>query len=77
VQLLTRTGLDWTEKYPSAIAAFANLNVKTAYLDSELCGVDDSGLPSFVQGGLPLVASVSPLACRRQAANVERDRRGG
>jgi bifunctional non-homologous end joining protein LigD len=33
VQLLTRTGLDWTAKYPSAIAAFANLNVKTAYLD--------------------------------------------
>src|SRR6202161_1424778 len=47
VQLLTRTGLDWTDKYPSAIAALANLNVKTAYLDSELCGVDDAGLPSF------------------------------
>jgi hypothetical protein len=25
VQLLTRTGLDWTEKYPGAIAALANL----------------------------------------------------
>jgi bifunctional non-homologous end joining protein LigD len=33
VQLLTRTGLDWTDKYPSATAAFANLNVRTAYLD--------------------------------------------
>jgi bifunctional non-homologous end joining protein LigD len=44
---LTRTGLDWTDKYPSAIAALANLNVKTAYLDGELCGVDESGLPSF------------------------------
>ena len=49
VQLLTRTGLDWTAKYPSAIAALANLNVKTAYLDGELCGVDDAGLPSFAQ----------------------------
>ena len=39
VQLLTRTGLDWTDKYPGAIAALANLNVKTAYLDGELCGV--------------------------------------
>jgi ATP-dependent DNA ligase len=29
-QLLTRTGLDWTEKYPSTIAALANLKVKTA-----------------------------------------------
>ena len=48
-QLLTRTGLDWTEKYPSAIAALANLNVKTAYIDGELCGVDDAGLPSFAQ----------------------------
>ena len=49
VQLLTRTGLDWTAKYPSAIAALANLNVKTAYIDGELCGVDDAGLPSFAQ----------------------------
>jgi DNA ligase D-like protein (predicted ligase) len=49
VQLLTRTGLDWTGKYPSAIAALANLNVKTAYIDRELCGVDDAGLPSFAQ----------------------------
>jgi DNA ligase D-like protein (predicted ligase) len=46
-QLLTRTGLDWTGKYSSTIAALANLNVKTAYLDGELCGVDDAGLPSF------------------------------
>src|SRR4029077_11548693 len=46
-QLLTRTGLDWTAKYPSAIAALANRNVKTAYLDGELCGVDEVGLPTF------------------------------
>jgi DNA ligase D-like protein (predicted ligase) len=49
VQLLTRTGLDWTAKYPSAVAALANLNVKNAYIDGELCGVDDAGLPSFAQ----------------------------
>jgi bifunctional non-homologous end joining protein LigD len=47
VQLLTRTGLDRTAKYPSAAAALAKVNVKTAYLDRELCGVDDAGLPSF------------------------------
>ena len=47
VQLLTRTGLDWTDKYPSAVAALANLNVKTAYIDGELCGVDEAGLPTF------------------------------
>jgi hypothetical protein len=43
------TGLDWTDKYPSAVAVLANLNVKTAYLDGELCGVDESGLSSFAQ----------------------------
>ena len=47
VRLLTRTGLDWTDKYPSAIEALANLKVKTAYIDGELCGVDEAGLPSF------------------------------
>jgi bifunctional non-homologous end joining protein LigD len=36
VQLLTRTGLDWTDKYPSDVATLANLSVKTAYLDGEL-----------------------------------------
>jgi ATP-dependent DNA ligase len=46
-QLLTRTGLDWTEKYPSVIDALANVKAKTAYIDGELCGVDDAGLPSF------------------------------
>jgi hypothetical protein len=40
VQLLTRTGLDWSNKYPNAIASLANLNVKTAYIDGELCGVE-------------------------------------
>src|SRR6476619_5432861 len=47
VQLLTRTGLDWSDKYPSAIAALANLNIKTAYIDGELCGVDEASLPTF------------------------------
>jgi ATP-dependent DNA ligase len=47
VQLLTRTGLDWTDKYPSAVAALANLNVKTAYLDGELCGVERGWAADF------------------------------
>jgi bifunctional non-homologous end joining protein LigD len=48
-QLLTRTGLDWTARYPSAIEALASVNVKTAYIDGELCGVDQAGLPSFAR----------------------------
>jgi hypothetical protein len=48
-QLLTRTGLDWSDKYPIVIAALTNVRAKSAYLDGELCGVDDDGLPSFAR----------------------------
>lgn len=47
VQLLTRTGLDWTAKYPATAAALAKLPVKTAYIDGELCGVRPDGVTSF------------------------------
>src|SRR5208283_1213580 len=47
VQLLTRSGLDWTAKYPATAAAFAQLLVKTAYIDGELCGVRADGVTSF------------------------------
>jgi ATP dependent DNA ligase domain len=48
-QLLTRTGLDWSGKYPSVVEALAKVGAKTAYLDGELCGMGDDGLPSFSQ----------------------------
>jgi len=38
VRLLTRTGLDWTSKYPAIAAAVASLPARQAYLDGELCG---------------------------------------
>ena len=47
VQLLTRSGLDWTAKYPATAAAFAKLPVGTAYIDGELCGVREDGVTSF------------------------------
>ena len=47
VQLLTRSGLDWTAKYPATAAALATLKVKSAYLDGELCGVRPDGVTSF------------------------------
>ena len=49
VQLLTRTGLDWSDKYPGVLAALAKVAAETAYLDGELCGLGDDGLPSFSQ----------------------------
>ena len=54
VKFLTRSGLDWTAKYPATAAAFAKLKVTTAYLDGELCGVRPDGVTSFElmqQGG--------------------------
>jgi len=48
-QLLTRTGLDWSDKYPTVIAALANVRANSVYLDGELCGIGDDGLPSFSQ----------------------------
>ena len=50
VRLLTRTGLDWTHKYPAIAAAVASLPAGQAYLDGELCGVRPDGTngPGFV-----------------------------
>src|SRR5205085_5952914 len=47
VRLLTRTGLDWTTKYPAIAAAVASIGADQAYLDGELCGVRPDGTTSF------------------------------
>src|SRR6202045_3348743 len=47
VRLLTRTGLDWTPKYPAITSAVASLPARQAYLDGELCGVLPDGTTSF------------------------------
>jgi bifunctional non-homologous end joining protein LigD len=47
VQLLTRTGLNWTHKYPPIAAALKKLPVESAYLDGQLCGVRPDGTTSF------------------------------
>jgi bifunctional non-homologous end joining protein LigD len=46
-QLLTRSGLDWTHKYPPIASALSSLPVQQAYLDGELCGVRPDGKTSF------------------------------
>ena len=47
VRLLTRTGLDWTHKYPAIASAVSALGAEQAYLDGELCGVLPDGTTSF------------------------------
>ncbi len=47
VRLLTRTGLDWTPKYPAIASAISLLPARQAYLDGELAGVRSDGTTSF------------------------------
>jgi hypothetical protein len=47
VQILTRRGNDWTEKYPAIAKAIAGLSARNAYLDGELCGVLPDGRTAF------------------------------
>ena len=47
IQLLTRTGLDWSPRYKRTIEALRSLKVKSAYLDGELCALNADGVPVF------------------------------
>jgi ATP-dependent DNA ligase len=47
VKLLTRTGLDWTHKYPAIAKAVAELDARQAYLDGELCGLGPDAITMF------------------------------
>ena len=61
VQLLTRTGLDWTERFGRAIAsAFAVLHCSTALIDGEAVVLGDDGVASFsaLQDALAGTASI-------------------
>jgi len=49
VKLLTRTGLDWTERYETTAKAVAKIRAKTAYIDGELCAVRPDGTTSFAE----------------------------
>jgi DNA ligase D-like protein (predicted ligase) len=48
-RLLTRTGLDWTARYPATAKALRKLPARRAYLDGELCAVGPDGLTSFAE----------------------------
>jgi bifunctional non-homologous end joining protein LigD len=46
-QLLTRTGLDWSQRYRHTQSLLRALPLKTAYLDGELCALSPDGVPAF------------------------------
>ena len=47
IQLLTRTGLDWSPRYKGTIEALRSLKVKSTDLDGELCALNADGVPVF------------------------------
>ncbi len=47
VKLLTRTGIDWTDRYGVLAHAFEALPVKEAILDGEIVVVDEQGVSHF------------------------------
>jgi bifunctional non-homologous end joining protein LigD len=47
VQLLTRKGLDWTERFPNVAAAVAKLPARTALIDGEVVVENEEGVSSF------------------------------
>ncbi len=46
-KIYTRSGLDWTDKFPEIAAAAAELEVGSALLDGEIVKVDDKGGTNF------------------------------
>src|SRR5260370_30103740 len=47
VRLITRKGLDWSEKFPNIAAAVAKLPAPSALIDGEVVVEDQNGISSF------------------------------
>jgi ATP-dependent DNA ligase len=47
VQILTRRGNNWTDKYPTIAKSIAGIPAQNAYLDGELCGLLPDGRTAF------------------------------
>ena len=46
-RVFTRNGHDWTERFPVIAAEVARLGAKRAYLDGELCALNNKGVSDF------------------------------
>lgn len=64
-KILTRNGHDWTDRFPSIVAALERLDVSSAVLDGEAVVFDDRGISHF--GQLQEVLSEEKLATPIQA----------
>lgn len=64
--LLTRTGLDWSQRYRRTVEALQRLPVKSAHFDGELCALNADGVPVFSRlqvamgEAIPISSSSSP-----------------
>ncbi|MCP3706239.1 DNA ligase D [Paraburkholderia sp. CNPSo 3274] len=47
VRIFTRTGNDWTAKFPRQVEALRALNIESAWLDGEAVVLDAAGMPNF------------------------------
>ena len=47
IRLLTRNGLDWTERFPGIAEAFQNFPAKSALVDGETVVEDENGVSRF------------------------------
>ena len=47
VRIYSRSGNEWTAKFPALAASVERLKAKSAWLDGELCAVDTSGKSNF------------------------------
>jgi bifunctional non-homologous end joining protein LigD len=47
VRLFTRTGVDWSNRYPWIVEDAARLPIKRAIIDAECCCANDDGLTDF------------------------------
>jgi hypothetical protein len=67
-KLLTRTGLDWSAKYPSALSVLASVRAGTAYLD-ENCAASET--TAFRASPTP---RQRPMGRSCEAASIEQRR---
>lgn len=49
VRIFTRTGLDWTERYPAIAKAMAERGIASALIDGEIVAFGEDGNPSFAK----------------------------